>query len=273
MPKLATLDGKYELQRCLSDSGRAKVFLAVVGTGKPVIVKFITEPDAFFEEMARHYTCDSDRICQVLYNYPPFSISHQPALLTAEIAELFGESALEEAEWRQSPLARWGALVLEYIDGPPLLSAFDDLDDSEKLRHLRDLALAVRDMHRCGEYHGDLCPENVLLNRDTDSVRLIGLGYSAGKPRRSAVPEDPPRAARDAKRCGLAADVYMFAEFFLSALGSPSPRLRRLIRACMARRPSARPGIELLCRQVARLRPAPSGGFRLARPRVSLLRH
>jgi serine/threonine protein kinase len=169
-------------------------------------------------------------------------------------------------------------LALEWVEGRPLSDLFDvgtkneDLDritaDREALAWClaRDVGQALGDLHRSGSSHGDVKPDNVLVECDTGAIRatLVDLGLATplalerpegGTPRYLA-PEiwtspETNAAARDLWAFGL-----LLAETWRPELAALSPAdllntlaegddrdhpLCRVVRALLSTTPERRP--------------------------------
>ncbi|MCP4898631.1 MAG: protein kinase [bacterium] len=61
-------------------------------------------------------------------------------------------------------------ISMHYIDGPPLNEATEQLSLEEKIRIVRDVAMAVHAAHRTGLIHRDLKPHNILVDRNSDGT-------------------------------------------------------------------------------------------------------
>src|SRR5262249_3967612 len=59
-------------------------------------------------------------------------------------------------------------LALQFVDGEPLDRAAVDMSLSEKIAVMRDVAMAVDEVHRHDIVHRDLKPANVLVERSKD---------------------------------------------------------------------------------------------------------
>ena len=255
---LATLAGEYELLTCLSNNALSRVYLAVNSGGDKVIVKFLMESDRFFDELARYYACDdSQHICKVLYNYPAYEVSRKPFIFTEDLLKLLGGESLlapgtelTVSRMMNSRMASVGAIVLEYVDGRPLLEVFHLQKEKEKLYYLKQLANAIAEMHQNEEYHGDLVAENVLVRESDARVFLIGLGFFNGKRNWPPTSLSPEHRIDDGEGVGFPSDVYMFARNFLTHLEDPSRTTLRLIQSCVSEDPSDRPSIHEISKKI-----------------------
>jgi len=236
---LAILDQQFELLRRIDRSPRAQIYLASDCRGQRWIVKFIMDPDHFFDELARHYTLGEVKgVCRLQRNYPPYLASGNPFLFEPDLLRLFEEELSHDRNGRlsaetmhASPLARVGALVLEYVPGVPLRDVIVELDGPDQIAHLLGLAQVIAELHGRGEYHGDLSSDNVMMDTANGDVRLVGIGTG------SSLQGEPGESP------GWQGDVHTFAHHYLMVLDSPSPKLRALIAACMHSDPSQRPGM------------------------------
>ncbi|MBN1908758.1 MAG: serine/threonine protein kinase [Pirellulales bacterium] len=72
-------------------------------------------------------------------------------------------------------------LVMEFLEGAgmnSLLIARDEILDSRRVRFIRQLAEAVAAVHEKGFLHRDVCPRNLLLSSDGESLKLIDFGLT-----------------------------------------------------------------------------------------------
>ncbi len=80
-------------------------------------------------------------------------------------------------------VGRRPALVLEYIDGISLaqlsLSCVLDIRDSNEIA--AQLEYALKDLHSYGVFHGDLSPQNILIDLD-GGIRLLDFGLANSAP-------------------------------------------------------------------------------------------
>jgi predicted Ser/Thr protein kinase len=72
-------------------------------------------------------------------------------------------------------------MVQEYIDGRSLAEWLQEKPSLKERRRILDSLLGVvAYLHGKGIIHNDLTPENILISRADDSLRLIDLGYADG---------------------------------------------------------------------------------------------
>ncbi|MDJ0839767.1 MAG: hypothetical protein QNK37_24845 [Acidobacteriota bacterium] len=241
---IAILDGKYEIQRQLEVESSSPVYLAADPRGQRRLIKFVRNPDRFFEEMARLYACDGiSGVCRLCYNYPPHVVSGQTVLLENDICRMFKEEPLrdtaDEETVSQSAMARTGALVLEFVPGIPLSEVLCELDDYERLERLAPLAGTLAQIHARGEAHGALCDDHVLLDVMTGQTTVVGLG--PGESRGIRRRESP-----------TAVDVRDFARNYLAGIAEPSKRLKRLIAGCTHEKVKRRPSMKTVYRSLVK---------------------
>ncbi len=89
-------------------------------------------------------------------------------------------------------------LVMEYLDGAGLNSLLIGRDsrlEGRRLKYIRQTAEALAAVHRAGFIHRDVCPRNLILTADCETVKLTDFGL--------AVPATPP-FMREGNRTGTA---------------------------------------------------------------------
>ena len=70
-------------------------------------------------------------------------------------------------------------IVMEYIDGRTLAEFLAEKPSFAQLRRvLEQLLQAVSYIHRCGLVHNDIKPDNIMVTRADNSVRLLDFGLS-----------------------------------------------------------------------------------------------
>ena len=115
-------------------------------------------------------------------------------------------------------------VVLELVEGLRLRRVLGGgrLEPELALPILEQIASALVVAHRCGNAHGALTPEHVMLVEDADKwcrVRLLGLGASTGALDPGyAAPEQLAGAAPDVR-----ADVFAFGALAVEILGGIAP--------------------------------------------------
>lgn len=138
-------------------------------------------------------------------------------------------------------------IVMEYVDGRTLRHAIRHEPWSRQLTLgvMRQLGQALDYIHQQQVIHRDVKPENILLTRNGDSVKLIDFGLSdadsyailkqpAGTLRYAAPEQLVPGRPVDGR-----ADIYALGAV-LSEMPCLNRRLRRIARKCMAPQPSGR---------------------------------
>ena len=71
-------------------------------------------------------------------------------------------------------------IVMEYVDGRTLAEFLAEKPSFAQLRRvLEQLLQAVSYIHRCGLVHNDIKPDNIMVTRADNSVRLLDFGLSA----------------------------------------------------------------------------------------------
>lgn len=233
IPVSAVLDGQFHIQSLLGGSAHTRVYKATHNTGVDVVIKFVLEADRFFEELARLYATDgSPYFCSCLYNYPPQIHEQAPIPLDRPIGELFQSTGVPAADccWDQV-----GVLVLECIDGRPLLEELADFDDMGRANALLEVAYALEELHALGEWHGELNGRNVLMDRETHEIKIIDLGHGSLPQTNDSLVDEATVAA------GNAADMAMFAQHFLGKLRRPGRQMRRFAKQCRRTTAQERP--------------------------------
>lgn len=73
-------------------------------------------------------------------------------------------------------------LVMEYVDGPGLLSVIQSRDEEQlvgkRLKLIRDMAEGMKYVHEKGFIHRDICPRNFICAADLMSLKLIDFGLT-----------------------------------------------------------------------------------------------
>lgn len=122
------------------------------------------------------------------------------------------------------------ALILEFVEGASLaqLGQLCALDESEIYEISAQLQLALRDLHDHKVFHGDLSPQNILVDI-TGRVRVLDFGLANSSLDHSRV---TPRFASPERLAGgpssIAADLYSLgkvAEYLRGYEGAESPYL------------------------------------------------
>jgi serine/threonine protein kinase len=170
-----TLAGKYrllEVQACgaFGIVFRAQQFFCREFV-RPVAVK-VSQKTGLTEETAPALFGDALVLARLLAGDGP-----APALLEAgrrHLVQIFDMGLLAEEEGR-------AYLVMEYVDGLPLLShmrAAGRLSVSSGLRYVKQICRAMALVHAQGAVHRDLKADNVLVDR-RGVVRVVDFGLAA----------------------------------------------------------------------------------------------
>jgi serine/threonine protein kinase len=164
-----TLAGKYQLFQVRARGAFGTVFLAHQFFCKqfvrPVAVK-VSHQTGLTEETAPYLFGDAVVLAQVLAAAPSQGKMH--------LVAIHDMGLLPEHEGR-------GFLVLEYVDGEPLLAhmrAAGRVGAASGLRYAREICQGLAVLHSQGAVHRDLKPDNVLLDR-AGVVRLVDFGLAS----------------------------------------------------------------------------------------------
>lgn len=127
--------------------------------------------------------------------------------------------------------------VADYIPGQTLIQVMQaqggPLDDQTALRYIRQVAEGVSALHRQGLYHGDIQPQNILLESGTDRivltdfnlVRSLTPGHSQTQTLLKSVGYTAPELAEPEQTFSPASEVYSLAAtlYYLVTGLSPVP--------------------------------------------------
>ncbi|MCA9215768.1 MAG: serine/threonine protein kinase [Planctomycetales bacterium] len=72
-------------------------------------------------------------------------------------------------------------VIMEFIDGPGMNSLIIErspLLDGNRVRLIRQMALAIGVVHDAGYIHRDICPRNFICSKDCKSLKLIDFGLT-----------------------------------------------------------------------------------------------
>ncbi len=134
------------------------------------------------------------------------------------------------------------AIVLEPVDGAPLSAA------TASPSVLADLLTGLEHLHQRGFVHGDLKPEHLLVDAGgRGRIIDLGLALPLGATVRGGTPRYMPPEYLEGAQAAAAGDLYSFGRALQDALPDPSPGLRSLLTACLARQPRSRPTSALAC--------------------------
>lgn len=142
------------------------------------------------------------------------------------------------------------SITMSYIDGDTLEHRLDSMPEyfrstANLRRFVYQMLEALDDLHSAGIVHLDLKPQNIIITRRTDNVRIIDLGYSCTDDRFSSLGSTMSYAAPELKEnrtdsiCA-ASDIYSFGiilQHIVARSGVRVPKaLRRIIMKCTQER-------------------------------------
>jgi len=155
----ANLNGIYEVEEFIARGGMGEVYKgAAIDSGETVAIKIVLPELATDPNVQRMFRQEARALMQL----------HHPGVVQYR---LFA---------RDRDLGVY-YIVTEFVDGKTLSDALPSLEiTSEQIRSLmRRLAEALSLAHSLGIVHRDLCPDNVLLPRDSlDHAKLIDFGIA-----------------------------------------------------------------------------------------------
>jgi serine/threonine-protein kinase len=164
-----TLAGKYRLRAARARGAFGTVFLAeqyfCQQFVRSVAVK-VSRQTGLTEASAPYLFGDALTLARVLANAPPEGRQH--------LVAIHDMGLLPEHEGR-------GFLVLDYVDGEPLLAhiqAAGRLGVGSGLRYAREICRGLAVLHAQGAVHRDLKPDNILIDR-AGLVRLVDFGLAS----------------------------------------------------------------------------------------------
>jgi serine/threonine-protein kinase len=216
-----TLAGKYRLVQVRAAGAFGTVFLAhqhfCNHFVRPVAVK-VSRQTGLTEQTAPYLFGDALMLARLVANAPPEGRQH--------LVAIHDMGLLPEHEGR-------GFLVLEYVDGLPLLAhirAAGRVGVATGLRCARELCRGLAVLHSQGAVHRDLKPDNVLVDR-AGVLRLVDFGLASfTDPRLGFAPGElgtftymAPETLRG--RSTPAADVYSLGLLLYELFTGSGPHL------------------------------------------------
>ena len=206
-------------------------------TGKHVAVKLTLH--SVLQERTRKYLETQSRDKQTVDEQVLFDIPKNEIQI---LRHLNGHAESKECRSLMQLVTHWedeqhnAVLVTDWAHGGDLMTRLINqpswLDETTAQNLFRQLAQAVRTMHRCGVHHLDLSPENVVfLDAACTELQVIDFGLSRiwkegdspsirwiGK-RRFAAPEVVDKREADGCKC----DVYSLGVMLAVMVGKCSP--------------------------------------------------
>lgn len=124
-------------------------------------------------------------------------------------------------------------ILMEYVDGRTLTDFLAENPSARRRRKVMDQLLeAMAYLHRKGIVHNDLKPDNILISRQNDALKLIDFGLAdddahflmktPGCSNAFAAPE-----LRDERRSDARSDVYSLGKIMMALFGSRYGRISR----------------------------------------------
>ena len=159
MPRPEEIAGRYRLDSRLGAGGMSTVFLATDSVlERPVAVKLLAE----------HLAEDEDFVARF----------RREALSAARLQH---PNIVQVFDSGQDPDSERHYIVMEYVDGPScadLLREHKRLDVDETVHITRDACHGLDYAHRAGVVHRDVKPGNLLLARETNTIKLADFGIA-----------------------------------------------------------------------------------------------
>lgn len=142
------------------------------------------------------------------------------------------------------------SITMSYIDGDTLEHRLDSMPEyfrsrANLRRFVYQMLEALNDLHSAGIVHLDLKPQNIIITRRTDNVRIIDLGYSCTDDWFSSIGSTMSFAAPELKGKSMesicaGSDIYSFGiivQHIVTRSGLRLPKgLRRIVTKCTQER-------------------------------------
>lgn len=131
------------------------------------------------------------------------------------------------------------SIAMTYIDGDTLEHRLDSMPEyfrsmANLRRFIYQMLEALDDLHSAGIVHLDLKPQNIIITRRTDNVRIIDLGYSCADDWSSSLGSTMSFAAPELKSKGAdsvcaASDIYSFGVILQHVVARSGVRLPKAL--------------------------------------------
>ncbi|HYO91962.1 MAG TPA: serine/threonine-protein kinase, partial [Pyrinomonadaceae bacterium] len=231
------LDGRYDVQDCLSRGSYAEIYVArdraaVEGMTPMVVIKAL---NVFLQG-----TPDVDLERTLIENFQNEALALDRVRHPNIISRLGHGTAIDLAG------TTFHYLVLEYMSGGDLatLCRIEPLNLKDTLFYLEQVCAGLAHAHRCGVIHRDIKPQNLLLSADRQIVKIADFGVAKLEATEGvitrvgtnvyAAPEHNPVVQTGALDLGLlhngqpqltpSADIFSLAKTTYTLLTGSAPR-------------------------------------------------
>ncbi|MBT9548795.1 MAG: AAA family ATPase [Candidatus Sericytochromatia bacterium] len=134
--------------------------------------------------------------------------------LTQDLNSVFVRRALQRSQWQGKP-----ALLLEYVSGQTLSAYFETPKSEALFLHIAlQLAQALGEIHAQGVIHQDLNPQNILIEPESLTLKLIDFGLGLSHRHAAEIPSalltgtwaylSPEQTGRTSQKVDQRSDLY-----------------------------------------------------------------